>query len=256
MSRRRFLQMGAVAAAQPRLSTHASDLGGTIVDLSHVLGEDFPTYPGIAPAQRTEVISIERNSLYAQAWTFNEHTGTHMDAPAHIIADGATVPELPPEMLIGPAVVIDIDAAASENADAMVTIDDITTWEATNGTIPPGAYVFMYSGWAEVLANRGANAYYGRDANNRLHFPGFSPQAAQFLVNERDIKGVGTDTFSIDTGNALRFDVHFTVLGAGMVGIENLANLAAIKDTVATVILGIPKYRAGSGGPLRVLAFH
>jgi kynurenine formamidase len=157
-------------------------------------------------------------------------------------------------MLVGPAAVLDISAAANENADAMATVDDIMAWEEANGTIPEGAFVLLYSGWAEVLLDRGAEAFSGTDADGGLHFPGFSPEAAAFLVEERSIKGVGTDTLSLDHGPSATFDVHYTVLGAGLLGIENLNNLAAIKDTVATVVLGVPKYEAGSGGPLRVLA--
>lgn len=264
MNRRSFLRLGgltAAAAASTKLSVQtakamprAQDMGGEVVDLSHMLSPEFPVFPGANTATATARVTVEENGFYAQEWSFDEHTSTHMDAPGHFIADGALVSEIDPSMLVGPAAVIDIAAKAAENPDAMLAVEDITAWEEANGTIPEGAFVMMYSGWAEVLLEQGAEAFSGTDAEGGLHFPGFSPEAAEFLVNERSIKGIGVDTLSIDHGPSATFDVHYTILGAGLLGIENLNNLASVGPMIGQVVLGIPKYENGSGGPLRVLA--
>lgn len=257
VSRRGFLQMlgvGTVATAAASLTpsrARAQDMMGEVIDLSHVLSETFPVFPAFQPATRRSLVTVEENGFYAQEWTFGEHTSTHLDAPGHFIGGGALVPDIDPSMLVGSAVVIDISEKAAENADAMVTVEDITAWEDANETIPEGAFVLMHSGWEAFV---GEDTYSGADADGVLHFPGFSPGAAQFLVEERSIKGVGVDTLSLDVGTSATFDAHYSILGASLLGIENLRNLSAIKDTMATIVLGIPNYEAGSGGPLRVLA--
>lgn len=261
VSRRGFLQAGGLFAAAmatgsvaaPR-AARAQDMGGEIVDLSHMLSPDFPIWPGFTKAAKETLVTVEENGFYSQQWTFGEHTSTHMDAPAHFIADGTQAHQLDPSALVGPAVVIDISQRAAENADAMLMPEDITAWEDANGALPEGAFVIMYSGWSEVLADRGEDAFLGLDADGVLHFPGFSPEAADFLVSERSIRGIGVDTMSLDHGPSVGFDVHYSVLGSGLVGVENLTNLPAIMDTVSTVVMAVPKYEEGSGGHLRVLA--
>lgn len=265
VSRRGFLKMGGVMAAAAAVGStaqmtqaapRAQSMGGDVVDLSHLLSVDFPVFPAFSKATKQTLVSVEEDGFYAQEWTFGEHTSTHLDAPGHFVADAPLVSDLDPSMLVGPGVVIDIAEKASDNPDAMLDVVDIEAWEADNGTLPEGAFVMMYSGWAERLLDQGEEAFSGVDADGGLHFPGFSPAAAEFLVNERSIKGVGVDTLSIDVGTSSTFDVHYTVLGAGLVGIENLNNLAALldRDTPPTVVLGVPKYSEGSGGPLRALA--
>ena len=82
----------------------------------------------------------------------------------------------------------------------------------------------------------------------------FSEEAARFLVQERDIAGVGVDTLSLDTGAAPKFVAHLAILGAGKYGVELLASLGAVPPAGATLIVGGPKHRGASGGPVRVLA--
>ncbi len=253
VSRRNFLKFGSTLAAGlaigPKLVRADSHETGAVVDLSHGLTTDFPVFPGFNQAQRESLVTVEENGFYAQQWTFGEHTSTHMDFPGHFIGDGALVDELPASMLVGSAVVIDISARAEEDRDAMVTVEDLEAWQSENGDIPEGAFVLMYSGWEAFV---GEQTYLGDDEG--LHFPGFSPEAAEYLVNETGIHGVGVDTLSLDHGPSQTFDVHYSILGAGLLGIENVANLAEIIGHSATIVCGIPKYQEGSGGPARILA--
>jgi kynurenine formamidase len=86
------------------------------------------------------------------------------------------------------------------------------------------------------------------------HTPGFSEEAARFLVDRRDIVGVGVDTLSLDAAVAKKFVAHLAFLGAGKYGVELLANLGAVPAAGATMILGAPKHEGASGGPVRALA--
>lgn len=252
VSRRSFLKMGSILTAGAALAPQVARADmpeRSLVDLTHAFTTDFPVFPGGPQAERETLVTVEDNGYYIQRWSFAEHTGTHMVFPGHFIADGLRTDTYPVEMLMGPAVIIDISARAADDADTMVTVDDLKSWEMENGEIPEGAFVMMYSGWEHLI---GTQAFLGDDSG--LHFPGFSGEASQWLVDERSIHGIGVDTLSIDHGPSATFDTHYIILGAGLLGIENVANLSAIMDTKATVICGIPRYEEGSGGPARILA--
>ena len=252
VSRRNFLKIGSVltagAALAPQVARADTHMNG-VVDLTHAFTTDFPVFPGGPQAARETLVTVENDGYYIQRWNFAEHTGTHMDFPGHFIADGLRTDTYPVEGLVGPAVVIDISARAEDDADTMVTVDDLKSWEMDNRDIPEGAFVMMYSGWEELI---GTGAFLGDDSG--LHFPGFSAEASEWLVNERSIHGIGVDTLSIDHGPSMTFDTHVIILGAGLLGIENVANLKSLMDTQATVVCGIPRYEEGSGGPARILA--
>ena len=142
---------------------------GKVVDLTHTFTAGFPVYTGNAPAKRT-LTTIPANGFYKQEWTFDEHSGTHLDAPGHFIAGGRKTPQLTPQELIAPIAVIDISKRAKSNPDAEVTADDIRAYERRYGRIPEGALVAMNSGWAAKLDTP---AYKGADASGTYHFPGF-----------------------------------------------------------------------------------
>jgi kynurenine formamidase len=260
ISRRNFLRLGGVAAASasisslvsPILAARAHESAGEVIDLSHVFGTNIPTYLIGENPQREDYVTVENDGFYIQRWTFTEHAGTHVDIPAHFVADGETVDNYPADLLVAPAVVIDISAKAADSADAALDVADIEAWESANGEIPAGAVVFLYSGWDAKWDD--PEAFRNADADDVQHYPGFSPEAATFLVENRDIRGIGVDTLSLDVGTSATFDVHLTILSAGKYGIEGVANLAAIKDRAATVIVGVPRWEEGSGGPARVLA--
>jgi kynurenine formamidase len=260
ISRRNFLRLGGVAAASASISSLVSPIlaarahgdAGEVIDLSHVFGTNIPTYLIGENPQREDYVTVENDGFYIQRWTFTEHAGTHVDIPAHFVADGETVDNYPADLLVAPAVVIDISAKAAESADAALDVADIEAWESANGEIPAGAVVFLYSGWDAKWGD--PEAFRNADADDVQHYPGFSPEAATFLVENRDIRGIGVDTLSLDVGTSATFDVHLTILSAGKYGIEGVANLAAIKDRAATVIVGVPRWEEGSGGPARVLA--
>jgi len=260
LSRRGFLRLGgltAVGAAAASLGgsaalVRASQHMGEVIDLSHIFGTAIPTYLPDEKPQREDFVTVERDGFFIQKWNFGEHAGTHVDIPAHFIANAVTVDNFPVAGLVGPAVVIDISAKAAMMDDATLDVEDIEAWEAANGRIPDGAYVMMYSGWDTRWPDQ--ETFRNADADGVQHYPGFSAEAATFLVEQRSIHGIGVDTLSLDIGASSTFDVHYIILGAGLVGVECVANLAAIKDKAATVVVGVPRWEGGSGGPARVVA--
>ncbi|MDZ4764197.1 MAG: cyclase family protein [Chloroflexota bacterium] len=260
-SRRDMFRFGGAAAAglavasfaAPTQRAHAYRDLETVVDLSHVFGTTVPTYtPGEAPT-REDHVTIAANGFYIQKWQFFEHAGTHVDIPAHFIEGETTVDDYPPEKLLARAVVIDISERAADDPDTALTVEDIEAWETANGAIPECGVVFMYSGWESRWDD--VDAFRNADADGVMHFPGFSGEAAAWLVENRRIFGIGVDTLSLDPGNSTTFDTHYTILGAGKFGIEGVANLASIMgNNEAKVIVGVPRWEDGSGGPCRLLA--
>jgi kynurenine formamidase len=223
-----------------------------VMGLSHVQSAQFPIWPGFTPIEMTKVRDHDKDGFYVNSWTLVEHHGTHVDAPIHFAKGKWSADEIPDAALVASAVVIHIHDRAKTEADTAVTVDDLKAWERRHGRIPAGAAVFMHSGW-EARAND-QTSFRNADAQNVMHFPGFGKEAAEFLVKERDIVGIGTDTLSLDLGNSKDFATHVIVLGANKWGIENLANLARIPESGATVFVGVPKVKAASGGPARVVA--
>jgi kynurenine formamidase len=224
----------------------------SIVDLTHVWSPTFPVFAGAEYLSEDIVYTVAEDGYYVKRLHFEEHTGTHLDAPAHFIEGGATADVLPIENFFAPIVVVDISAKASQDADAAVTVDDLMAWEAEYGPLPERAFVAMYSGWESRIAE--PDTYVNLDGEGVQHYPGFDPEAAAFLVEERDIVGIGVDTLSQDPGISEDFGTHVTILGAGKYAVENVANLAMIPPVGATVIVGGPKHEAASGGPTRLFA--
>jgi kynurenine formamidase len=184
-----------------------------------------------------------------------EHGGTHMDAPAHFAEGKATAESVPLGAGIGPLVRIDVRAAADANPDYRLQVSDVNRWEAEHGRIPHGAIVVLYSGWGSRWPDR--KRYLGTDVPGdtaNLHFPGFSQEAADFLISQREIDAIGVDTPSIDYGPSQDFIVHRIINGANKPGFENLANLDRVPPSGATLIALPMKIAGGSGAPLRAIA--
>lgn len=221
-------------------------------DLTHTIAPETPLFPGYDQPQMTAIRTYTDNGFYVNQWTYGEHTGTHMDAPAHFVEGLAFSNELPVNQFLAPLAVIDISERAASDPDTQLMPDDILAWEDTHGPLPAAAFVAMNSGWASRIDDPAS--FINQDAEGGLHFPGFHPDAAALLIEERDIVGIGVDTLSLDFGGSSDFGTHFTILGAGRYGIENLAELANVPAAGALIIVGGPKFTLGSGGPSRVIA--
>jgi kynurenine formamidase len=254
LSRRSFFTAaaGAGAAALAPLGAPAALAHGhgTVEDLTHTYGPDFPTYFGAPGISTEQNFNFADNGFNLMTLTVNEHTGTHIDAPLHFSADGASVDEIPVGDLVAPLCVVDIAARAAEDADAQLTPDDLRAWIATHGPIPEGACVALHSGWA---AKVGSDAFRGFDGEKQ-HYPGFHVEAAQMLIEETGARSIASDTLSLDHGPSADFATHYAWLPTGRFGIENLAGLDRVPASGATIVIGAPKHRGGTGGPARIFA--
>jgi kynurenine formamidase len=187
-----------------------------------------------------------------------EHGGTHLDAPIHFADQRWTSDQIPIDRFSGDAIVVDVSEKALPNRDYLAGIADFTAWEAKHGPIAEGAIVLLRTGYGKFYPD--ALRYFGTDERGagaipKLHFPGLDPAAAQWLVDNRKIKGIGLDTPSIDFGQSTDFKSHQVLLGANILVFENVAHLDKLPET-GSFVLALPmKIQGGSGGPLRIVAW-
>lgn len=257
LSRREFFRGSAAAGAaiaataalapRPVLAQAASK----VVDMTHTLTHDFPTYFGEQQFFDEDVFNYAEHSFNLKTIRVNEHTGTHIDAPLHFTDGGTTIDEVPVESLVCPLAIVDIREKADADPDAQVTPDDLTKWISVNGPIPQGACVAQNSGWQ---ARMGTPKFRNADAEGKMHFPGFHVEAVTMLLEEADVAGVAVDTLSIDYGLSGDFATHYRWLPANRWAVENMANLDQLPATAATLIVGAPKHQGGTGGPCRLIA--
>jgi kynurenine formamidase len=224
---------------------------GSVEDMTHELGENFPTFFGGQQFFLERQFDFASDGFNLFEMRVNEHTGTHMDAPLHFSEGGQSVAQIPVTNLVVPLCVVDIRAKADADPDAQLTPDDISTWIAQHGDIPDRACVAMNSGWGErVLTDRFRNA----DQEGKLHFPGFHVETVQMLLEETRAVGIAVDTLSLDHGISPDFATHYAWLSQNRWGLEAVANLDRVPAVGATLVVGAPKHTGGTGGPARILA--
>ena len=259
--------MSSIEASQvASLAGALADGSIEIVDLTQPLSESTPVIHLPPPFANTPGLSREEISHYddrgpAWAWyslTIGEHLGTHLDAPIHWVTgkDGADVASVRPEQLIGPACVIDKTAETEANNGYLLTVADLEAWEAENGRMPDNAWVLLRTGWGSRAQDQEAFLNVGPEGPQT---PGPDVDASRWLAYERSISGFGVETVGIDAGAAGGMDppfpVHNFLLGAGRLGLTQLANLHRLPITGALIVVSPLKLVGGTGSPSRVFAF-
>lgn len=256
LSRRGLLRSAAVTTVAASTAATFSwpakaERTGSVHDLTHELHENFPNFFGEQKLFVTELFNFKDNGFNMKEFRFIEHIGTHMDAPLHFSSDGQSVAEIPVRNLVVPLCILDFRAQADNNPDAQVAPEDIKAWTAKHGPIPDNACVAMNSGWERYLNE---SKFRNPDDKGVLHFPGFHPDAAQMLMEETTAIGIAVDTLSIDHGASPDFATHYLWLPTNRWGLECVAGLSNLPAQGATLVVGAPKNRGGTGGPSRVLA--
>ena len=234
---------------------------GLIVDLTHSFSEET-IYWVTAKEFELDVVAkgeTDKGFFYsANNFSTAEHGGTHIDAPIHFAKNGQAVDEIPLENLIGLAVKVDVSEKALLDPDYLISVEDFTNWEKREQIqIPNGSIVLLETGFSKFYPDKikylGTDER-GEEAIKHLHFPGLSPDAAKWLVQNRKISAIGIDTPSIDYGQSEYFESHVTLLSENIPAFENLTNLNLLPNKEFKIIALPMKIKAGSGGPLRIVA--
>jgi kynurenine formamidase len=184
-----------------------------VLDLTRPLDAQTVLWPDSVPFVAEE--ESDADGFWWRNLSLSEHSGTHLDAPRHMVEGGADVAAIPAERLVVPVV----------------------RFDSGDGRVPEGSAALLRTGW---------------DGDPHAA-PGYERDAAQLLV-ERGVVGLGIDTLSVDACASTAFPVHRTTLPAGLWHLEGLVGLDAVPPTGATLIVGALKLPDGSGTPARVFA--
>jgi kynurenine formamidase len=204
------------------------------IDLSRRLRPGMPVFPrdpevAFEPAGALEPWRVTRLSL-------GTHSGTHIDAAAHYVSDGATIDSYPLERFVLPACVAPVQAAAGEAVE----------WAALRSVLPSelvGRAVLLHTGWDRCWGAESALAhpYLGRDAAEGLVAAG--------------VTLVGTDALNVDATAAGTTHAHDVLLNADVLIVENLTGLAELQPGRQYLCCFVPlRLQGADGSPIRAFA--
>ncbi|MBS7635708.1 cyclase family protein [Candidatus Bathyarchaeota archaeon] len=198
--------------------------GYKIIDLSHQLFNDMPSYPSLPKFRISQLKVVDRNGSNVSIITsMHTHMGTHIDLPLHVFPGSRSLDEYSLEDLSGEGVVIDL---TYKKEGGEIDEEDLIKYRSH---IKRGNMLFLFTGWSK---KRGLTSTY------MFEWPYLNEEAARFLV-KRGIKILGTDGLSVGSlgGKAVGSEpasvsssrrVHRTLLGAGILLVEEVANLDKI----------------------------
>ena len=237
-----------------------------VIDLSQPLNEQTPVIHLPEPFANTGGFKYVQLSNYDETgpgWYWNdfvagEHVGTHFDAPNHWITgrENDGVDTMPIKNMIGEACVINVTEKCAVNPDYLLTVEDIEAFEEEHGRISEHTWVILHSGWGKYGQN--SDLFFNVGDDGMPHTPGFSVEASRFLVNERNILGVGVETVGTDAGIAATFDPpfpnHHFMHESNRYGLAQLTNVDQLPPRGAIIIATPLNITGGSGSPIRPIA--
>ncbi|NLB00420.1 MAG: cyclase family protein [Methanomicrobiales archaeon] len=194
-----------------------------IYDITRDLSEETIVYPGDV---RPGFHEIDNGQYRVTEMTLGSHTGTHIDAPSHYIRGGLTVDEIPFDLLIGPARVLDCSDAG--------------------GVIEPDHIAGCLGGTRTILIK---TLFSGRREFDP-GYPSLSLDAAEAIV-DAGITCIGTDAPSIEPFNG-DGSIHRLLLGSGVIILELLDLSAVPPDDYLMTALPM-RLKGADGSPVRVI---
>jgi isatin hydrolase len=208
---------------------------------------------------------------YTTRWfLMDEHTGTHLDAPRHFLPPpgsglpnehplgAVTAEQVPLEQVMGPARVMDVRDLVGSSDPGMspeITLERLQAWEDESGPLQAGEVLLLRSDWDLRYLPAPAGAAYCHDVivtRQASGWPAPTPDLARYVAR-RGVRCLGTDAPSVGAAHDGQ-PLHVAGLGAGLVFLECLANLAAIPPVGAFFMFAPLKLGAGSGAPGRAFA--
>jgi arylformamidase len=202
-----------------------------IFDVTVPLSAEVPVYPGDPAFSLEPIHEIGKGAPYNLArLSLGTQTGTHVDAPYHFMADGATVDQLPLEILLGKARVVEL--AARERVDR----PDLEELDLRDDL----RILFKTRMAGQML----------RPQFQEEHVY-FTEDAATYLV-QAGIKLVGIDYLSFEKPGSLEFPAHHALLQAGVVIVEGL-DLSEVEPGEYDLVCLPLRVVGADGAPARVL---
>ena len=210
-----------------------------VIDLTHTIESGMPVYPGTEPPILEPANTYDRDGFRETKISMYSHTGTHMDPPAHLFRDKATLDAFPPEQFIGKALVID---CTSLKEGEPITMDHLSRYGTKAETAD---FLLFYLGWD---ARWGSEAYFG-------DYPCIDDSVLEYIL-EGSYKGIGFDVIGLDPiadGNLTRHKKLFQT--RDIINIENLCNLGLCGNELFWFSCFPLKIRDCDGSPIRAVAW-
>ena len=207
-----------------------------IIDLTHTVKEDMPVYPGTEGPCLEQCTDYEREGYKETLLSMYSHTGTHMDAPAHIYGSGKTLDTMEAEAFVGKCFTVDCKGIEKGRRITMDMID------------------IQKSSQAEfILFNTGWSRYWGTD-QYFSDYPYVTEEVIDY-IRDSGKKGIGFDTIGLDPVSDTNLSLHRRLLkDREIVIIENLKNLETICGQICTLYCLPLKYKGADGAPARAVA--
>ena len=207
-----------------------------IIDLSYKLSNNMSSYSEEEKAQVKDFATFEKDNFNEKKLEIFSHTGTHIDAPYHMIDNAKTIDEYPVEYFMGKALLIDISEYY------LVPLEDFKENESKLKEVD---FIIFRTGW---------DIYYGMDEYLKF-YPSIDLDCAEYIATFDNIRGIGIDTISVDDFSNKSYDVHKAILGSGKIIIENLRNLEQIEDKTIFTLNALPiNIEKGDGSLTRAIA--
>ncbi|RZT64182.1 kynurenine formamidase [Microcella alkaliphila] len=211
-----------------------------LIDLSHRIAGGMTVFPGDPAVSIENAATLETDGFRVSALHLGTHTGTHLDAPAHSIADGATLEAVALDDLVAPLVILDATGHAARDRIGVEALHAAPE-------IVPGDIVAVRTGW---------DARFGDETY--LEHPVVDVELATELW-ERGVRVLGVDTLNPDPSwpgddGAWALPVHEFWLGRGGVIVENLAALDRVPTSGAEAIILPLRLDGLDGAPVRAVA--
>ena len=208
-----------------------------ILDLTYVISPDMPVYPGTEGPTLSPANTYEKDGFKETLLSMYSHTGTHMDAPAHLFADRSTLDVLPAAQFVGKATVIRCNGLGE---GGKITMEQVRR----NPCAQQADFLLFYTGWGKFW---GKPEYFG-------NYPCVTNQVVDFLI-QTGKKGVGLDTISLDPIADANLTLHRQLLSTNKtVIIENLNNLDKLPQGLFTFCALPLRYENADGSPIRAVA--
>jgi arylformamidase len=207
-----------------------------IYDISVNLSATTPTYPGDPGIEISDWMTLAKGDAANVSFLhFGAHSGTHVDAPAHVIAGGAPFRSLPLQSMVGLAAVIEVPADLKVINEEFVTSIELNKCE-------------------RVLFKTRNSAFWGATEQGfRSDYTYIDQPAAKRLV-EANVRLVGIDYLSIERFESSTFDTHLTLLSSGVVILEGLDLRAVPAGNYELICLPLKLAGGnGDGAPARAI---
>ena len=223
-----------------------------IVDLTHPVSPETPVHPLDMRPKLAFILSHDKDGMALSNMHLSAHTGTHMDAPYHMLADGATLGEFPVSRFVGTGVVLDV-----RGRGPALTREDVELATAAAGGLQAGDFALLWTGW---------DAHF--EGPEQLRHPYLTAESAAFL-RDAGVTLVGSDGSSMDSdmdfadaqigtgagAEGMTFPAHLTLMGANVLIVENLRGLGELVGRRVTCAFLPLRAMGTEGSPVRAIAW-